>query len=291
MLTNLEMSSPGFAHSSSNGRGTVFVYSTRLRVDDFVHAEAPNKQQHQGGRGEAESATRTKMIAAAKFRDEEMRKEDKLKVALFDDNHLFRSGLCELLTHCYDFNVIGAVGSIEEMRTLIMEQPDLLVMDIRMKPVDGLTALSQLRKAGCYTPAVILTMSDSELDFGMALRAGVRGYLLKDMEPDELVDAIRRIAAGEFVVAPPMTEKMIEVMRDDQHGEEPKNLLSLLTGRELEIMKLLSRGDSNKSIAQTLSISAETVKQHVHHIFTKLNMSSRVKAAILFAKELEKNEQ
>lgn len=210
---------------------------------------------------------------------------EKLKVVLVDDQNLCRSGLSELLANCYGFAVLGATGSIEGLRVLLNEEPDLLVMDLRMKPLDGLTMLEQIRKEGCSTPAVILTMSDSESDLANAIRAGVRGYLLKDMAPEDVVDAIRRVAAGELVVAPTMTIKMIEMLRGDQPGDEPKNSLKLLTDREREILQLLSRGESNKAIAQTLSISYDTVKQHVRHILTKLNLSSRVKAAVLFTVE------
>jgi len=208
-----------------------------------------------------------------------------LKIALVDDQSLCRRGLSELLARCYGFNVLGAVGTIEDLRALIKENPDLLVMDLRMKPMDGLAMLEQIRAEGCTIPAVVLTMSDSEADLGNAIRAGVRGYLLKDMAPEEVVDAIRRVAAGELVVAPTMTVKMIDMLRGDQPGQEPKNSLKLLTDREREILQLLSRGESNKAIAQTLKISYDTVKQHVRHILNKLNLSSRVKAAVLFAKE------
>ena len=210
---------------------------------------------------------------------------EELKIALVDDQSLCRRGLSELLARCYGFNVLGAVGTIEDLRALLKEQPDLLVMDLRMKPMDGLAMLEQIRKEGCTIPAVVLTMSDSETDLGNAIRAGVRGYLLKDMAPEEVVDAIRRVAAGELVVAPTMTVKMIDMLRGDQPGQEPKNSLKLLTDREREILQLLSRGESNKAIAQTLKISYDTVKQHVRHILNKLNLSSRVKAAVLFAKE------
>ncbi|MDD5059197.1 MAG: response regulator transcription factor [Sideroxydans sp.] len=210
---------------------------------------------------------------------------EELKIALVDDQSLCRRGLGELLARCYGFNVLGAVGTIEDLRALIKEQPDLLVMDLRMKPMDGLQMLELLRKEGCTIPAVMLTMSDSEVDLGNAIRAGVRGYLLKDMAPEEVVDAIRRVAAGELVVAPTMTVKMIDMLRGDQPGQEPKNSLKLLTDREREILQLLSRGESNKAIAITLKISYDTVKQHVRHILNKLNLSSRVKAAVLFAKE------
>jgi two-component system, NarL family, nitrate/nitrite response regulator NarL len=210
---------------------------------------------------------------------------EKLKVVLVDDQNLCRSGLSELLANCYGFAVLGATGSIEGLRKLLQKDPDLLIMDLRMKPLDGLAMLEEIRKEGCSTPAVILTMSDSEIDLANAIRAGVRGYLLKDMAPEDVVDAIRRVAAGELVVAPTMTIKMIEMLRGEQPGDEPKNSLKLLTDREREILQLLSRGESNKAIAQTLSISYDTVKQHVRHILTKLNLSSRVKAAVLFTVE------
>jgi two-component system, NarL family, nitrate/nitrite response regulator NarL len=212
-------------------------------------------------------------------------KTDKLKIVLVEDESLFRRGLSELLTHCYDFVVLGAVGTVEELRALMREQPDLLVMDLRMKPMDGLTMLVQIRAEGFTTPAVMLTMSDSEEDLARAIRAGARGYLLKDMAPEEVVDAIHRVAAGELVVAPAMTMKMIEILRGDQPEHVVKNTLHLLTKREREILQLLSRGESNKSIALSLHISYDTVKQHVRHILNKLNLSSRVKAAVLFAKE------
>jgi two-component system, NarL family, nitrate/nitrite response regulator NarL len=207
---------------------------------------------------------------------------EQLKIILVDDQNLCRSGLCELLGKCPDLHVLGATGTIEGLRELLGKQPDLLILDLRMKPLDGLAMLNQLRKEKCEVPVVMLTMSDSETDLKNAIRAGVRGYLLKDMAPDDVVDAIRRVAAGELVVAPAMTIKMIEMLRTDQQGEELKNPLKLLTEREREILQLLSRGESNKSIANTLSISYDTVKQHVRHILTKLNLSSRVKAAVMF---------
>ena len=216
---------------------------------------------------------------------------EKLKVVLVDDQNLCRSGLTELLSNNYGFAVLGATGSIEGLRELLQQDPDLLIMDLRMKPLDGLSMLEEIRKEGCPTPAVILTMSDSEADLASAIRAGVRGYLLKDMAPEEVVDAIRRVAGGELVVAPTMTVKMIEMLRGDQPEDEPKNSLKLLTDREREILQLLSRGESNKAIAQTLSISYDTVKQHVRHILTKLNLSSRVKAAVLFTEQQAQNSE
>ncbi|MFA6013915.1 MAG: response regulator transcription factor [Gallionellaceae bacterium] len=210
---------------------------------------------------------------------------EKLRIVLVDDQSLCRRGLGELLANCYDFTVLGAIGDIDELRKLLNEKPDLLIVDLRMKPLDGISLIQLLRSEGYTTPAVMLTMSDSQTDLTNAIRAGVRGYLLKDMAPDDVVDAIRRVAAGELVVAPTMMMKMIDLLRGEQTEQEPKSSLKLLTEREREILQLLARGESNKAIANTLSISYDTVKQHVRHILNKLNLSSRVKAAVLFTNE------
>ncbi len=209
---------------------------------------------------------------------------EKIRIALVDDHSLCRSGLTDLLTHRYGMTVVGATGDADELIALLGEhQPDLLVMDLRMEPVDGFTLLDRIRKDGIATPVVILTMSDSETDLSRALRAGVRGYLLKDMAPEDVADAIRRVASGEVVVAPAMTMKMIGILQSGQQGQAGKNSLGLLTEREREILQLLARGESNKAIARSLGISNDTVKQHVRHILTKLNLTSRVEAAVLFA--------
>jgi two-component system, NarL family, nitrate/nitrite response regulator NarL len=199
---------------------------------------------------------------------------EQIKVVLVDDHSLCRRGLTELLTLRYDINVVGATAHVKELTQLLRDQqPDLLVMDLRMEPMDGFGVLAQIRKEGFETPVVILSMSDSEADLAAALRAGVRGYLLKDMAPDEMV------------VAPAMTVKMIGILQHGQRGKENKSSMSLLTEREREILQLLSRAESNKAIAQTLGISNDTVKQHVRHILTKLHLTSRVEAAVLYAVE------
>lgn len=211
---------------------------------------------------------------------------EQIKVVLVDDHSLCRRGLTELLSLRYDINVVGATGNVKELTALLLEhQPDLLVMDLRMEPLDGFGVLAHIRKENFETPVVILTMSDSEADLSTALRAGVRGYLLKDMAPDDVADAIRRVVAGEMVVAPAMTIKMIGILQHGQRGKESKSSMSLLTEREREILQLLARAESNKAIAQALGISNDTVKQHVRHILTKLHLTSRVEAAVLYAVE------
>ncbi|MGC2457692.1 MAG: response regulator transcription factor [Gallionellaceae bacterium] len=209
-----------------------------------------------------------------------------IQVALVDDHSLCRRGLTELLTHRYGIGVVGSTDNAQELEVMLRaHKPTLVVMDLRMEPLGGLQILELMRKNGLDTPVVILTMSDEEADLADALRAGVRGYLLKDMPPDDVVDAIRRVAAGEMVVAPAMTTKMISIMQHGKLEHDNKNSLKSLTEREREILELLARGESNKGIARALGISNDTVKQHVRHILTKLNLTSRVGAAVMFAVE------
>ncbi len=209
---------------------------------------------------------------------------EKIQVAIVDDHSLCRRGLTELLTHRYNINVVGSTDNGDELTALLREHNlDLIIMDLRMEPVNGLGLLARIRKEGFTAPVLILTMSDAESDLANALRSGVRGYLLKDMSPDDVVDAIRRVAAGELVVAPAMTAKMIRILQNGPQDQSSKNILKCLTEREREILKLLAQGESNKAIALKLHISNDTVKQHVRHILTKLNLTSRVEAAVLFA--------
>ena len=134
-----------------------------------------------------------------------------IRVMLVDDHALCRSGLTELLIHRGNMQVVGATGNPDLVVPMLREhQPDLAVFDLRLASTDGLSLLRHVRSQGCETPVVILTMSDSEADLSAALRAGARGYLLKDMEPEEMIDAIGRAARGEMVVASAMTLKLAQ---------------------------------------------------------------------------------
>ncbi len=205
-----------------------------------------------------------------------------LRVVLVDDHALCRNGLTDLLHHRGNIQVVAALGDPELVAGVLREHdPDLLVLDLRMPTTDGLTLLRRLRTEGITTPVLILTMSDSETDLAAALRAGARGYLLKDMEPEDVIAAIERAARGELTVAPAMTSKLARMLQLGGKGSDRKGLLDSLTERERQILDHLARGESNKAIARTLDISHDTVKLHVRHILSKLNLSSRVEAAVL----------
>ena len=205
-----------------------------------------------------------------------------IRIVLIDDHALCRNGLADLLAHRSAMRVVASTGDPLLAPALLREHaPDLVVLDLRMPGLDGLTLLRKLRTEGIQTPVVILTMSDSENDLSAALRIGVRGYLLKDMEPEEVLGALGRAARGELVVAPQMTLKLAQLLQTDSPGKDRRSLLASLTERENQILDHLARGESNKTIARALDISHDTVKLHVRHILAKLNLSSRVEAAVL----------
>ena len=205
-----------------------------------------------------------------------------IRVLLVDDHTLFRKGLAELLERNPQISVAGVTGSAEEARQLLEElKPDVMVTDLHMQPVDGLSLLRQLQQEGNGIPTLVLTVSNAEEDLANVLRAGARGYLLKDMEPDDVADAIVRAARGETVVAPSMTMKLVGLLQNNQPAaQQPASMLDLLTQRECEILSHLALGESNKVIARQLDISHDTVKLHVRHILSKLSLTSRVEAAI-----------
>lgn len=204
-----------------------------------------------------------------------------VRVLLIDDHALCRKALSELLQQRAGMKIIGLTGDPNQALQLARdEQPDLVVMDLRMPLMDGPTLLRGLRGEGCVAPVVILTVSDAQEDMADALRAGVRGYLLKDMEPDDILEAIERAAKGELVVAPSMTLKLARLLQPGQHETPKENLFNLLTDREREILEHLSHGESNKAIARALQISPDTVKLHVRRVLSKLNLTSRVEAAV-----------
>jgi two-component system nitrate/nitrite response regulator NarL len=204
-----------------------------------------------------------------------------IRVALIDDHGLCRKGLAELLWHRAGIKVVGATGDPNEAVDILRaHKPDLAIMDLRMPAMPGLALIKRLRDEGVDTPVLILTMCDSQEDLAGALRAGARGYLLKDMEPDNVVDSIRRAVGGELVVAPAMAAKLSHLLGAPRPREDGSSSSRALTDREQEILAHIAQGMSNKGIAKALDISHDTVKLHVRHILAKLNVSSRVEAAV-----------
>ena len=204
-----------------------------------------------------------------------------VKVVLVDDHTLFRRGLAELLEGTDAIRVVGATGSPDDALRLVREHaPDVLIVDLHMPPHGGLHLMRRLAEAGWCGPTLVLTVSDSQEDMAAALRGGARGYLLKDMEPEDVVEAIHRALRGETVVAPAMTLKLVDLLHPRPASAAKAQLLDQLTAREREILDYLSRGLTNKAIGRALAISHDTVKLHVRRILSKLNLTSRVEAAV-----------
>ena len=204
-----------------------------------------------------------------------------MRVLIIDDHALFRVGLKGLLEQ-RSIEVVGAAADGAEGIKLAEElNPDIILLDMRMPDMGGLEVLPILREKHPSTPVVMLTTSNEEKDLIKALRSGAQGYLLKDMEPDELVGALRDIEKGKNVVAQDLTDALARMVQGETSLEDNDGPFSTLTPREHEILCLLAEGQSNKLIARNLGISDGTVKLHVKAILRKLGIHSRVEAAVI----------
>lgn len=205
-----------------------------------------------------------------------------LRVIVIDDHTLFREGLEGLLTR-RDIEVVASVGDGETGIQLATElKPDIILLDMRMPEINGLGVLARLNDTDLDMPIAMLTTSTEERDLVEALRNGAKGYLLKDMEPDSLVVALRDIVNGKTVVAPTLAPILAKVVQGNvPNASDEESPFEDLTPRETEILGLLAEGQSNKVIARNLGISDGTVKLHVKAILRKLNVHSRVEAAVL----------
>ena len=210
---------------------------------------------------------------------------ERLRVMIIDDHTLFRIGLSELLER-RGIEVCAAVGDGEEGCRLATElEPDVVLLDLRMPELDGLSVLRRLAALDLGCAVVMLTTSSDERDLVTSLRSGARGYLLKDMEPEQLVDALTAVVAGETIVAPEMTSVLAKVVKGGAVESGLPDRFSSLTPRELEILRHLADGQSNKEIARDLGITDGTVKLHVRSILRKLEVRSRVEAAVIAVEE------
>lgn len=204
-----------------------------------------------------------------------------MRVLLIDDHALFRIGLQELLER-RGIEVVAAVGDCQEGIRLVEEtRPDVVLLDMRMPEMSGMEILRRLRANGHPMPVVMLTTSRDENDVVESLQNGARGYLLKDMEPDELIEALKSIVEGETVVAKELTAVLARAVQGGEEGAPVPDAFAELTPREREILCHLAAGQSNKVIARHLGISDGTVKLHVKAILRKLDVHSRVEAAVI----------
>ncbi|HSO83837.1 response regulator transcription factor [Thiocapsa sp.] len=204
-----------------------------------------------------------------------------MRVLLIDDHALFRFGLQELLER-RGIQVVAAVGDTAMGLKRVAETlPDVVLLDMRMPQLDGLEMLRRLRAAHPTMPIAMLTTSAEERDVIESLQGGAQGYLLKDMEPDALIEALSEIVQGRTVVAPELAIVLAKAVQGEAAGMAAEGRIADLTPREHEILCHLAEGQSNKAIARRLNISDGTVKLHVKAILRKLDVHSRVEAAVI----------
>lgn len=204
-----------------------------------------------------------------------------LRVLLIDDHSLFRAGLSELLSRRNIEVVASTCEGTEGIKLANELTPDIVILDIRMPEPNGLAVLKLIKKQNPSIRVVMVTTSRDDSDVAEAMQLGAQGYLLKDMQPDDLIKSLHSIQAGEIIVAPELAGVLARVVQGKQIKSNSDDILSILTPREREILIHLADGGSNKHIARILNISDGTVKLHVKSILRKLNIHSRVEAAVI----------
>ena len=203
-----------------------------------------------------------------------------IKILLVDDHSLFRSGLKSLLQRQDDFEVVGeASGGLDGVKLAHQLEPDVVLLDLDMPLMNGKEALEQMLSINHELAVLMLTVSEDGADLADCMRLGARGYLLKNINIDFLLDSIRRAVDGDSVLSPEMTSKLVARLRSNAPVAAPSKL-ELLTPRELETLVWLAKGVSNKHIARGMGVAESTIKVHVQNILRKLELSSRVQAAV-----------
>ena len=200
-------------------------------------------------------------------------------IMMVDDHPLLRKGLSQLLEFEDELTVIAEASSGQDaIEKALALEPDLITLDLNMQGMDGLETLKIMRDKGVNSRIIMLTVSDNDEDVVEAIRCGADGYLLKDMEPEEIIDKLKEATLGKMVLSAKLTEVLATALRKPEKAGS--RALASLTSREYEILKLIAKGMSNKLIARELDISDGTVKVHVKHFLKKLNLRSRVEAAV-----------
>nr|WP_175540342.1 two-component system response regulator NarL [Halomonas sp. QHL1] len=206
-------------------------------------------------------------------------------IMVIDDHPLLRRGVRQLLEIEDDLDLIFDTGSPQEgIEKAVELEPDMLLLDLNMPVMNGLETLKQLRDGGYSGRIIMYTVSDQEDDVVDALRGGADGYLLKDMEPEDMVRQLRQAAKGRMVVSENLTALLAEALRSQRNSPATQSV-DALTQREKEILAELAAGMSNKLIARKLDITEGTVKVHVKHLLKKLRLRSRVEAAVWSVQE------
>ncbi|MFC1421471.1 response regulator [Streptacidiphilus cavernicola] len=203
-----------------------------------------------------------------------------IRVVIVDDETLVRSGLSLIVGSAPDIEVVATCPGGEAVDTVTAHEPQVVLLDIRMPDVDGLTVLRALRALPRPPAVAMLTTFDTDEYIGTALRAGASGFLLKDTDPEQLTQAVRTLAAGGRVLSPAVTDTVIAGYLDAGPDRQTAARLSTMTTRELDVLTLLGEGLSNAEIAGRLFLSTGTVKDHISAILAKLGTSNRVQAAV-----------
>jgi len=211
-----------------------------------------------------------------------------IRVVIVDDHALFRRGLDLVLSEEPDIKVVGeAADGIEAVHRAEEMAPDVVVMDVRMPRSTGIEAARRIRERLPDTKVIMLTVSDSEEDLYASVKAGASGYLLKEISIEELADAVRAVARGHSLISPSMASKLLTEFNAlvQQAEERHRSFLPSLTDRELDVLKLVAKGLSNREISEELYISENTVKNHVRNILEKLHLHSRMEAVVYAMRE------
>ena len=203
-----------------------------------------------------------------------------IKIILIDDHTLFRSGIKALLSRQNDFEVIGeAADGFTGIKLVEQMRPDIVLLDLDMPVMNGRETLAQILSSNPQQTVVMLTVSEDNDDLTECMRIGARGFLLKNINADFLLDSIRKAVDGDNVFSPEMTTRLVQSLISPS-APRTDQALSTLTPRELEILGYLAAGHSNKVIARHLELAESTVKVHVQNLLRKLDLSSRVQAAV-----------
>ena len=204
---------------------------------------------------------------------------ERYSIVVVDDHPLFRRGVIQLLKLDPAFDVVAEAGDSDAAMVAVREKdPDLVLLDLNMKHTSGVEVLTAIKSFSPAIRVIMLTVSDSPSDLMQCFQNGADGYLLKDQEPEAILEDIQKAARGQTVLSSSMNKALTECLREEAFAKERK--LSELTEREKSVLKLIAQGKTNKEIGKALDISDGTVKVHVKHVLHKLSFRSRVEAAI-----------